>query len=272
MPARPRRDLLVALRLCLLVVVLGLCAISCGGSDSEQPVLVPGMSWQWQLQGQLDTSYDVDSYDIDLFDTTAAQISGLRNDGRIIVCYFSAGSFEAWRDDAASFVPSTIGNTLDGWEDERWLDVRDASVRAAMLTRLDLAADKGCHGVEPDNVTAKNNNTGFEITAPDQLDFNRFLAEAAHERGLLIGLKNDLDQIPELIDWFDFAVNEECLQYDECGPYGPFVEAGKPIFNAEYDPGFAADPTPLCELAAEFGLSTLILSVELDNSLRINCR
>ena len=37
------------------------------------------------------------------------------------------------------------------------------------------------------------------------------LAELAHERSLTIGLKNDLDQIDDLVDDFDFAVNESCV-------------------------------------------------------------
>ena len=270
-----------SLRLWLVTLIVAVVSISCGGSggagiaDSSSgtklTTLAQQMSWQWQLQGELNTSYDVDMYDIDLFDATAAQIAELHQANRIVVCYFSAGSFEAWRTDAASFTSTTIGETLDGWEDERWLDVRDPSVRTAMIARLDLAADKGCDGVEPDNVTAKDNDSGFEITATDQLDFNRFLAQAARERGLLIGLKNDLDQIRELVDHFDFAVNEECHQYDECDAYGPFLDAGKPVFNAEYDQAFVTDPTKVCEPAAELGMSTLILSIELDDSLRIVC-
>lgn len=235
------------------------------------PELRPGMTWQWQLQDAVDTSYDVDIYDIDLFDTPVDQIVALRDDGRIVICYFSAGSFEGWRDDAATFPDTAIGNTLYGWDDERWLDVRDPGVRAAMADRLELAKTKGCDGVEPDNVTAKNNDTGFAITADDQLDYNRFLAEAAHELGLVIGLKNDLDQIPDLVEHFDFAVNEQCFQYDECDWYDAFIDAGKPVLNAEYDDAYVQDPAALCAQASEAGVSTLILDVELDNSLRIEC-
>ncbi len=50
----------------------------------------------------------------------------------------------------------------------------------------------------------------------DLLRRRRFLAAAARERGLLVGLKNDLDQIPDLVHDFDFAVNEQRFEYDEC--------------------------------------------------------
>ena len=271
-----------------LLMSVALVLAACGESDSgtsettttsetevaQRPALasiVGDASWQWQLQGDINTAYDVDVYDIDLFDASQDVIDQLRADGRTVICYFSAGSFEQWRDDADAFPAAAIGNTLDGWEDERWVDTRDATVREVLAARLDLAAERGCDGVEPDNVTAFQNESGFELTADDQLDFNRFLADAAHDRGLLIGLKNDLSQITALVDSFDFAVNEECLQYDECEAYAPFVAAGKAVLNAEYDDSAVNDPDGTCAAAEAAGLRTLILPLDLDDSMRISC-
>lgn len=31
-----------------------------------------------------------------------------------------------------------------------------------------------------------------------------------------VGLKNVVDILPDLVDYFDFAVNEECFQFTEC--------------------------------------------------------
>jgi len=228
-------------------------------------------TWQWQLQGELDTSYDVDVYDVDLFETDPSTIAELSADGRTVVCYFSAGSYEGWRPDADAFADVALGTTLDGFEDERWLDVRDPSVRAVAEGRLDLAVERGCDGVEPDNVGGYTNDTGFDLSADDQLDFNRFLSDAAGQRGLLIGLKNDLDQIPELVDAFDFAVNEQCHEFDECSAYRPFAERGRPVFNAEYARRFVDDPAGVCADSRRLGLRTLILPLELDNSFRVSC-
>ena len=74
---------------------------------------------------------------------------------------------------------------------------------------FDTAAAKGCDGVEPDWLHNFQTHTGFPLTATDQRAYNRWLANAAHDRGLAIALKNDLDQIPELVEYFDFAVNEQ---------------------------------------------------------------
>ncbi|MBI5501866.1 MAG: endo alpha-1,4 polygalactosaminidase [Deltaproteobacteria bacterium] len=230
----------------------------------------PGTSWQWQLTAlPIDQSFDVAMYDIDLFEVPQETIDALHTDGRIVICYFSAGSWEDWRDDAASFPPSSLGNELDGWPDERWLDTRDATVRALMMDRLDLAAAKSCDGVEPDNVDGYANDPGFPLTAATQLDYNRFLATEARARGLSVGLKNDLDQIPDLLADFDWALDEECFQWDECDLLLPFIDAGKAVFQVEY--GDAALADTICPQANALDFDTLIKNLDLD-AWQIPCR
>jgi hypothetical protein len=233
-----------------------------------------GDTWQWQLQGTVNTSYDVNAYDIDLFDNSAAIIQELHNAGRHVVCYFSAGSYEDWRPDAGDFNSADLGNTLDGWPDERWLDIRSTNVRSIMADRLDLAAQKGCDAVEPDNVGGYSNATGLPLSAADQLDYNRFLAQQAHQRNLAVALKNDVDQAADLVDDFDFTVNEECHAYDECDALNVFIEAGKPVFNAEYGSRYVDDISArqnLCSDALANGFSTLVLPLDLDDSFRYSC-
>ncbi len=228
----------------------------------------PGTSWQWQLTGEIDTSFDVEMYDIDLFDTPQSVIEGLHEDGRIVICYFSAGSWEDWRPDARRFPASVIGETLSGWPDERWLDVTRIDLIGPMMQgRLNLAAEKGCDGVEPDNITGFNNDSGFSISARDQLDYNRWLAAEAHARNLSIGLKNDLDQINELVEYFDWALNEECFQYDECESLLPFIEAGKAVFGVEYE----GDEDEYCPLANALDFDWLAKDLDLD-ARRSACR
>jgi len=247
-----------------------------GGADPDAGWYAPGVdtTWQWQLTGTINTGYAVQLYDIDLFDTPEATIAALQAQGRAVICYFSAGSAEDWRDDYDQFQSADLGNALDGWPGEYWLDVRSASVRAVMQGRLDLAAQKGCDGVEPDNVDGYSNDPGFSFTATDQLDYNRWLADQAHARALAVGLKNDLDQIPALSDHFDFAVNEECHDYSECHLLQPFLDAGKPVFNAEYADSLSqaqSRATALCPLALSEDLRTLILPWDLDDSFRVSC-
>ena len=229
----------------------------------------PGTSWQWQLTDAIDPSVDVAMYDIDLFEAPEETIAGLHADGRIVICYFSAGSREQWRPDADDIPANARGNELDGWPGEVWLDVRDAGVRAVMQARLDLAVDKGCDGVEPDNVDGFDNDSGFDLTAGDQLDYDRFLAQQAHARGLSIGLKNDVAQLDDLVGDFDWALNEECFDYDECDAYATFIDAGKAVFHTSY--GGQGVANQICPQANAMDLDAIVKNLDLD-AFRIGCR
>lgn len=275
-------------------VALLLLVTACGGGGSgaargggssdpgsnPQPVetgaWVPkvGDTWQWQLKGVVNESYAAAVYDVDLFDTPQATIDALQAAGRRVVCYFSAGSSEDWRSDFTRFDSADLGNPLDQWPGERWLDTRSPNVRAIMLDRLDLAASKRCDGVEPDNMDGYSNAPGFALSAATQLDYNRFIANQARARGLAVGLKNDIDQLAALEPYFDFAVNEQCHQYAECGHYAVFTAKGKPVFNAEYARTWATDAAAraqLCRAARAAELRTLVLAEALDDSLRFSC-
>jgi len=229
----------------------------------------PGTSWQWQLSGTIDTSLAVAMYDIDLFDAPDAVFRTLHARGIRIVCYFSAGSHEKWRADVVDLPAGVIGSQLEGWPDERWLDIRTAAVRTRMQARLALAKERGCDGVEPDNVDGYANRSGFPLTAADQLDYNRFLAREAHALGLSIGLKNDLEQVPELVAEFDWALNEECVVHDECAALQPFIAANKAVFHVEY--GADAKASTVCLATKALRFDTLIKDLELD-ARRVACQ
>ncbi|MDP2717863.1 MAG: endo alpha-1,4 polygalactosaminidase, partial [Candidatus Micrarchaeota archaeon] len=150
--------------------------------------LAKGLTFSWQLVEPVDASIAADVYDIDLFNNDASVVQALHDQGRKVICYVSVGSWESFREDAAAFPAEAIGNTYEPpFEDEKWLDIRHVGVRDIMKTRLDSCKQKGFDGVEPDNINGYLENTGFPLTAEDQLDFNRFLASEAHARGLSIG-------------------------------------------------------------------------------------
>jgi hypothetical protein len=76
-----------------------------------------------------------------------------------------------------------------------------------MTNRIKLAVSKGCDAIDPDNMDGYTNNNGFKLTAADQLKYNKFIASLAHQYNLAVGLKNNLNQIKDLVGSFDFAVN-----------------------------------------------------------------
>ncbi|HWV08364.1 MAG TPA: endo alpha-1,4 polygalactosaminidase [Pseudomonas sp.] len=237
--------------LCLLLFASYACA-------SPALVIPANSSWHMQLDGDLHFP-DRHVYDIDLFDTPEATIADLKAQGRIVICYFSAGTWEDWRDDAKAFPKAARGKALGDWPGERWLDIRRSDVRTLLAKRMDVARSKGCDGVDPDNVDGFSNNNGFKLTKADQLDFNRWLASEAHARDLSVGLKNAVELLPELADLFDFAVNESCYRYNECDGYQRMSSQGKPVFIADY----RAYNATLCSRAKASGYQLQFFKLEL---------
>jgi hypothetical protein len=238
------------------IVALSAAGAAAGAAHGARRIWrpAPHTTWQWQLSGRLDPSVRARMFDIDLFDTPAATVARLHARGRRVVCYLSAGSFERGRPDAGSFPPAVLGRSLEGYPDERWLDVRRVDVLGPIMERrMDLCRRKGFDAVEADNVDGYANDSGFPLTGADQLAYNRFLARAAHARGLSIGLKNDLDQVRELEPSFDWALNEQCFQYDECDRLGPFVRAGKAVFTVEYE----LPPSAFCARSRRLGFMSM---------------
>ena len=232
---KPLANLLLAV--CVAFALAG----SGQGAQAEEPVPCPGCwvpapatTWQWQLQGRIDFSVPARVYDVDGLDASAALVAKLHRGGRRAICYLNAGAYESWRADRRAFPASLLGRPL-GWPGERWLDIRWLDQLAPIMqARLELCRARGFDAVEPDNVDGYANRSGFPLTYADQLRYNRWLAAAAHRLGLSIGLKNDLEQVDDLLAYFDFAVVEQCFEYRECGRLLPFVWAGKAVFAVEY--------------------------------------
>ncbi|MEO6349691.1 MAG: endo alpha-1,4 polygalactosaminidase [Candidatus Limnocylindrales bacterium] len=211
-------------------------------------------SWQVQFSGKLDLSINADLFDVDAFEISRRTVRRLHNSGRHAVCYVNAGAWEDWRPDAVRYTSGVKGKALDGWPGERWLDIRQLGVIQPILAdRIEMCAAKGFDGIEFDNVDGYSNDTGFPLTRNDQLAFDRWLAEAAHEHGLSVGLKNTLSLADELEPHFDFAILEQCFQYRECALAAPFMEAGKSVLDIEYSLARGA----FCAKADDLGITAL---------------
>jgi hypothetical protein len=209
--------------------------------------------WQWQLQGAIDLSVEAPAYDIDM-DVAAHWVDDIHSQGDLAICYLSVGTREPFRDDADEFPRRVLGKRFPGFEEERWLDVRRRSVlKPIMRARFDRCATKGFDAVEPDIVDAYAHRTGFDINGRDQRRYNVWVANAVHRRGMAVALKNDLGQVQRLLPYFDFAVNEQCFQYHECGVLDGFIDDGKPVFGAEYE----LARSKFCAKSLAHGFSTI---------------
>jgi hypothetical protein len=263
-------------RAAFVVLSAALAAASCGEArgtlvtTGAAPVWrpAPAATWQVQLTGPLDASFDVAIYDVDLFDTTQAQLDALHAAGRRVICYVSVGTYEPWRADASSFPAAALGDALAGFPNERWLDTRDAAVRGLMMARLDLAAGKGCDGVDLSNMSTEGATTGFDLTVADAEVYARLLAGAAHARGLGAGLGGGADVAGAVAGTFEWALTEGCLGDGTCASYGAFAAAGKVVFGVEF--GAAADAPTICPAAKAAGLDALIKNPAYD-AFRVAC-
>lgn len=248
------------------------CAVVClstppAVSQTWRPA--PKTSWQVQLTGAINTSVNAQVFEVDLFDAPEGKIKTLHGKGRKVICYFSAGSWEDWRPDASRYPKSVLGKPLENWAGERWVDIRRLDLLGPILkARMDLAVKKGCDAVDPDNVEGWNAGepTGFPLTYNHQIAFNMWLADRAHERGLAVGLKNDLSQVDPLLPYFDFAVNEQCFQYKECDLVQPFADSGKAVFAIEY----GGNPDNFCPKSNGRGFSMLKKRLDL-GAWRLDC-
>jgi hypothetical protein len=257
-----RRDGAAILPCGLVLALTG----GCGESRGTLLTLDAGRPWQpavataWQIQltGTIDTSLDVEVFALDL-DVDAGVLANVLGKGARALCNFSVGTLEDWRADASSFPAAVLGNRSAAGQ--IWLDIRAVdTLLPLMQARLDRCRSQGFDGVDADDMDTYLAATGFPLTAADQLAYNRRLADAAHGRGLAIGLRNDLAQVAELLGAFDWAANEQCFEYAECEAVRPFVAAGKPVFNVEYN----LDIASFCPQAIAFDFNSIRKNPALD--------
>jgi hypothetical protein len=185
-------------------------------------------------------------YDIDGENSTAADVAAIHAAGAIAVCYVDVGSLEKGRSDYKQFPASVVGPVVAGWPDENWLLVTAADqavILPLMKARfVDWCQAKGFDAIEPDNLDGWS-NVPSSISQADNLAYDLAIAQQAHALPLSIGLKNlatDLSasQLPMFVGAFDWALNEQCYEYDECTAYtqsGSFLPAGKAVFDVEYN-------------------------------------
>lgn len=155
----------------------------------------------------------------DMAETPAADIAQCKSMGARMLCYFSS-QYEEWRDDAGDF--GALGDPIDGWPGEFWVDAADPANLTVMIARLDAAVSKGCDGIDLDNIDLSGHEAYIST-----------IFQEARTRGLLVSQKNAIEKIDLFWDLVDMYQNEECQQYDECDAYDGL---GRPVYNIEYSP------------------------------------
>jgi hypothetical protein len=107
--------------------------------------------------------------------------------------------------------------------DEVLLDIGTPAKRERVAARInewiDGCAAKGYDAIEPDNYDSYTRSR-HRLSADDATAFITLLSAHAHSRHLAIAQKNTLELAGQRSrTGLDFAVAEECAEWDECGEY-----------------------------------------------------
>lgn len=212
-------------------------------SPLNVPALDKGTRFYWKIEGSIDDlpeNYDVYGLDLDAVAAQPGVIRRLQAQGKKIVCYFSAGTYELDRKPNRydRYYGGPKGHRMPGW-DELWLDIRRNDVRQAQARIMADAVRAHCDAVEPDNVDHSiqgDIGLGSRVTRAQNIEYLHWLSRQAHELGLQVALKNAVDLVAAgaLDRVFDFSINEQCFTYGECDKVLPFTRAGKAVYVAEY--------------------------------------
>ncbi|WP_426505627.1 endo alpha-1,4 polygalactosaminidase [Dactylosporangium sp. McL0621] len=159
-------------------------------------------------------------------DHDASPAAGLYN-----ICYVNAFQAQTeanawWKSNHPDLLlHDAKGNlVVDKDWNEILLDFSTADKRAALTAIvggwMDGCAGKGFKGVEPDNLDSWT-RSGGRLTKAQAIAYAQSLVAYGHGKGLAVAQKNtaDLDTASVRQIGFDFAVAEECADYDECQNY-----------------------------------------------------
>ncbi|PZE69845.1 endo alpha-1,4 polygalactosaminidase [Curtobacterium sp. MCBD17_021] len=177
------------------------------------------------------------------------------------ICYVNGfqtqpGERAAWLSDHPGAVLRTSSGAPvsdPGWPDEVLLDTRTATARATITEVLGRTvarcADRGFDAVEFDNLDSWT-RSGGRLTRSGNLALAAALVRVAHDEGLAAAQKNtpQLGTDGQRRAGFDFAVAEECVQYDECAAYTEVY--GDRVVDVEYADTLEQDWSDVCAMTA----------------------
>ncbi|GAA3953453.1 endo alpha-1,4 polygalactosaminidase [Chitinophaga oryziterrae] len=223
------------------LIILSGCSKTSSVPDPERNAAtwwqpVAGVTFDWDLSNISSTdTFSTDVVDVDAFETSKATVDALHAKGRKVIAYVSVGTLENYRPDSALLPPSVIGKIYPEWPDERWLDIRKLdSMKPWLISRFTMIRQKGFDAIEPDNLDAYGNETGFDISITDTKAFCTYIITLAHSMGLGIGQKNVSELTGDFSSSFDWALTEDAFDQGWQDDMLPYIAKNKPVFVTEY--------------------------------------
>ncbi|WP_328976192.1 endo alpha-1,4 polygalactosaminidase [Streptomyces canus] len=235
----PRRRVLVGLVAALAVTGLSIAAVRAGSntegaspSPTEPSSTSPGSTgpaavtlppkhapWDYQIGGAYPPATGVRVVSRSYEDAPAPGLYNICN----INAYQAESDAESdW--DADLLLRDANGKVVHDTDwGEAVLDIRTAAKRERIAARLDVWIDacaaKGYEAVEPDNYDSFTRFPSY-LKAAQAEALMKLLAAHAHAKGLAVAQKNTAELVSDrALLGLDFAIVEECAEYDECGTF-----------------------------------------------------
>jgi hypothetical protein len=236
-----------------------------------QPAL--NSEWQWEIGQALSTTtasdmgtgltaYNGDTspatnptvYDIDAIENPASTVTALKGLNDHVICYIEVGTAGDYYTAAQEGTATTyyaqlsaagdLGTKLSGYP-ENFLNINSASTVSIMESMIQQqCAAKGFNGVETDldeTFGGNEGSTGFTITQANEEAYLTTLANYMHSIGLA-WISKDLSDtgiqsfVSDMEPLSQGMIDEQANQYGTINLDNVFLQAGKPIFDAEYAP------------------------------------
>jgi hypothetical protein len=176
-------------------------------------------------------------YDIDGLDNPASTVAALHGLGFKVICYVEVGAAENYRSDYSQFPASVLGNTMQGYSAERYIDIRSPTVVQIIENRIAMCKQKGFDTVEPDIDESYDSSTGFPLTRTIEENYMKTLIAYAHSIGIGMLGKNMDDTgdtyAADMEPYVDGMLTEQCNQYATCNLLNSYT-GKKAVWNAEY--------------------------------------
>ncbi|HEX3834069.1 MAG TPA: endo alpha-1,4 polygalactosaminidase [Solirubrobacteraceae bacterium] len=266
----------------------------------------PGSANIWDTDGFADASAMGSNNEPSGPSTVVTQLHAT---GKYSICYIEAGAQQA-EPDQSHFAAADYGNAakkyaMQGWPGEYWYDTLGfagwsasspnaflggsandqsiaADIAAGMAQRIAGCAAEGQDAIEPDDLDGYTNpgatgvaGGGWHLTQAAAQGYEAWLAYTAHADGLAAFQKNDGANSAAEVGNFDGLIIEECNYYkDPCAGSGgdatPYLNAGKPVLNAEYSDD-RETTAKFCSADTAAGITGALFNVNLDGKTYQPC-
>ena len=242
-------------------------------------------------------------------DARSSVVSELHATNKYSVCYIEAGAQQDEPDQShfasADYTNGSAQTTeMQGWPGEYWYNTLGfagwspshqvysgsaadqaaaANIAAGMAQRIAGCQAEGQDAIEPDDLDGYTNPSqtgaaggGWGLTQAAAAGYEQWLAYTAHNDGLAIFQKNDPANSAADVGAFDGMIIEECNSYDDpCAGSGgdatPYLNAGKPVLNAEYTQD-GETTSNFCSSDVASGISGALFDVNLDGATYSPCQ